>query len=395
VAACGRRFGKTLLAIDRLLHAMALGMPVAYFAPTYKLLSDTWREIRGFVTDIMVSKSETERRLEIIGGGTLDMWSLQDENAGRGRRYGRIIVDEAGLVPDLERAWNENIRPTLTDLHGDAWFLGTPKGRNYYRHLFSLGAYHGDAGQWRSWRMPTSANPYMDPAEIEAARLGMPERAFRQEYLAEFIEESGGVFRKVYEAIDTGRTEPDPPLLDNSYVLGVDLARTQDFTVLTIVDNTGKQVYFERFQEISWERQIAAITRAANQYGARVVIDSTGVGDPIFERLRWTDVVVEDFQFTARSKERLIDSLAMALEAGNLRLMDIPVQTNELLAYQYELTAYRHVRMNAPVGMHDDCVIALALASYRQPVAPIEIGFLDTGPVSEKDEFEEEGWVSV
>jgi hypothetical protein len=148
-----------------------------------------------------------------------------------------------------------------------------------------------------------------------------------------------------------------------------------DFTVLSVMDSAGRQVHFERFNQISWERQLAAIMAVHERYRAAVVIDSTGVGDPIFERLRKAGVPVKPYQFTNASKEALIDNLAMRLEQGLVRLMDVPEQTNELLAYQYELTPSRNIRMNAPAGMHDDTVIALALSAWSSQPRTLRFTF--------------------
>jgi hypothetical protein len=106
------------------------------------------------------------------------------------------------------------------------------------------------------------------------------------------------------------------------------------------------------------------VVRVARKYSAQVWLDSTGVGDPIFEALRKEQLRVQGYQFTNNSKEALIDALALTLENHEIRLMDLPAQTAELSAYQYELTPSRNVRMNAPEGMHDDCVISLALANW-------------------------------
>lgn len=369
--AAGRRFGKTLLCIELDLNIMLQGKPVAWFAPTYKMLADTWREFKRVAGPVIEDKSETEHRIKLVTGGTLDMWSLEDSNAGRGRKYARAVVDEAAMTPNLEEAWTEAIRPTLSDYQGDGFFPSTPKGRNYFHRMYSAGV-DPEQCEWASFHMPTSVNPYIAPEEIEAARAEMPERAFLQEYMAEFIEESGGVFRCVVESIDAGRCDNTAEWNDAPCIMGVDLARTADFTVLTVLDLTGRQIYFERYNQISWERQIADIERVAKRFNAYVIIDSTGVGDPIYERIRKAGIAVEGFVFTANSKEQLIDGLAMKLESGALRLMDIPTQANELMAYQYELTPSRHVRMNAPAGFHDDTVIALALAAsgLREQFSP-------------------------
>lgn len=361
--ACGRRWGKSVLGEDRLIGPALEGGPVAWCSPTYKMLAEVWRDVRRALLPVTLRANAQEHRIELVTGGVVEMWSLEHPDAIRGRKYRRIVVDEAAMVADLGEAWNAVLRPTLTDFRGDGWFLSTPKGRNHFWQLFTRGEDRQEP-EYAAWRMPTAANPYIDAGEIEDARRALPERVFRQEYLAEFLDDAGGVFRGVREAVDAGRGAAEEPADGRTYVLGVDLARVQDFTVLCVLDDGGRQVYHERYNRISWERQIESILRVARRYRARVWIDSTGVGDPIFEAVRRAGVPTQGYHLTHSSKEALIDGLALALEHGRLRLMDLPEQTAELLAYQYELTAARNVRMGAPEGMHDDCVIALALAAW-------------------------------
>lgn len=360
--ACGRRFGKSTLGIDRLIEPALHRYPVGWFSPNYKMVEEVWRSVRGLLAPVTRLKSEQAHRIELITGGVVEMWSLEEPDSARGRKYRRVVIDEAASVRELESAWNAVLRLTLVDYRGDAWFLSTPKGRDFFFAAFSRGQDPLQA-DWASWQMPSSANPFLPPEEIETARQDLPERIYRQEMLAEFLEDEGTVFRNVRAAIDIGRAEASSPVPGRRYTLGVDLGRVEDFTVLTVVDQSGSQVYFERFREISWERQFAAVRRVHTQYGARVVVDATGMGgDMGSERLRKQGIAHTPFRFTNRSKQALIDNLAMRIEGGGARLMDIPVQTNELLAYQYEITPSRNVRMNAPDGGHDDCVVALALA---------------------------------
>jgi phage FluMu gp28-like protein len=363
VVACGRRFGKSELAILRLTETALHGEPCAYFAPTYKMLAEVWREFLARLEPVTKNVNVQERRLDLVTGGSIDFWSLDAPNTARGRRYARVVIDEAAMVADLDNAWNAAIRPTLADLYGDADFYSTPRGRGFFWTAFARGESRSDP-EWGAWRFPTSANPYIGAEEIEAARRQLPDRVFRQEFLAEFLDDSGGVFRRVREAIDLGRVQPIPSVPGNTYCLGVDLARVQDFTVITVIDAAGRQVYFERFNQISWERQIAAILAVADRYPGVVVVDSTGVGDPICEALQRSPATIQPYPFTNQSKEAAINRLALRLEQGRLQLMDIETQTNELLAFQYELTPARNVRMSAPEGMHDDCVMALALTCW-------------------------------
>lgn len=383
VLACGRRFGKTKLGIDRLIRPALDGHPVGWFAPTYKILDPAWEEARKLLKPLTERSDATKRLIHLVTGGQVEMWSLEDRDAGRSRKYARVIIDEAAMVAGLEKTWNEAIRPTLADLKGDAWFFSTPKGQEFFWQLWCRGQDEHEPA-YASWQMPTVANPFIDPAEVEEARKGLPERSFAQEFLAVFLEEGGGVFRKVSAAVDRGRAGNELRQAGMAYALGLDLARVEDFTVITVLDRAGRQVYHERFQQISWERQIAAVAAAAKAYGAVVLLDSTGVGDPIYEALRGQVPFVEGYQFTNQSKERLIDRLAMDIENGHLRLMDVPQQTTELQAFQYELTPSRNVRMAAPAGMHDDCVISLALANWARQEFAVDSASAFAGGMDER-----------
>lgn len=361
VLACGRRWGKSKYLTRRMVDCLIRGERYGYFGATYKLLTEVWEEAAHAVAEIGEPRKSERRIIGPNGNGVIEFWTLEDKDAGRSRRYHEVGIDEAGLVPALEEIFYQSIRPTLTDFRGAAWLAGTPKGRNFFWTGYNLGQDPQET-DWASWRMPTTTNPWIDAVEVEAARKQMPDRSFRQEYLAEFIDESGGVFRGVREAVVAGCTERQP---SGSVAIGVDLARTEDFTVLSAIDAEGNQIAIERFNQISWERQIGAIEAFYQRFdGATVLVDSTGVGDPIYERLVRLGMKVKGFKFSSQSKEQLIDNLAMLIEQRSVSLLDHDVQTNELLAYQYEMTAGRNIRMNAPAGMHDDCVIALALACW-------------------------------
>jgi len=194
VLCCGRRWGKTKLSEELLLapdednNGSLNGYPVAYFAPTYKMLMEVWRAVVNICQPITESKSEVEKRLQLIGGGIIEFWSLDSPDTIRGRKYKRVVVDEAATVTNLKYSWTEVIRPLLTDLKGDAWFLSTPKGKNNY--FYDLSQNIDKYADWTFTQMPTVTNPYIDPAEVEEARLQLDPLTFAQEYLASFITEN-------------------------------------------------------------------------------------------------------------------------------------------------------------------------------------------------------------
>lgn len=197
VLCCGRRWGKTTLAGELLLgpdddYGALQGYPVAYFAPTYKMLAEVWRTMTYICQPIERKRYEQEKRIELINGGVIDFWSLESFDSIRGRKYRRAILDESAITPYLKEAWTRVVRPTLTDLKGDCWFLSTPKGKlQYFYELFENEQTKPD---WKSWQMPTSSNPYIDPEEIEEARSMLDPLSFAQEYLASFVSEANNAF---------------------------------------------------------------------------------------------------------------------------------------------------------------------------------------------------------
>jgi phage FluMu gp28-like protein len=371
VAACGRQIGKTTLGIDRLARAAHAGAPCAWFAPTYKYLEQVWRALRTALEPVTTAKSEQQHHLDLRTGGSVDCWSLDDEDAGRGRRYGLIVVDEAAMVRNLEDVWQASLRPTLSVLEGGAWFLSTPKGLNFFHRLYQLGQDTLEP-EWRSWQMPSSASPYIKPEELAAARRELPERIFAQEYLAQFLEiEGAGVFRDVQSA---ARLEPQGPQRGHTYVIGCDWARSNDFTVFSIVDaSTYEQVAMDRFTQIDFEFQTERLHRWADLYQPRVILaEANALGQPLVERLQqgygrlYGDsrraLPVQPWWSTNATKAAVVQGLSVAIENGDLALLDDAVQTGELQAYEVERLPSGMLRYGAPSGQHDDTVIALALA---------------------------------
>ena len=189
---------------------------------------------------IITTRNGSDMRLELITGGTIEIWTLTNPDAGRSRKYKRIIIDEAALVPDLLTIWNTAIRQTLVDYAGDAFFLSTPKGRNGFWRMYQWAdSDHVDG--WECWQMPTASNPYIPPAEIEAMRAALPERIFAQEIMAQFLDDAGGVFRRVMDAA-TGTEQA--PQAGRQYLFGVDWGKSNDFTVIT-VDSTDPVTRFD------------------------------------------------------------------------------------------------------------------------------------------------------
>lgn len=181
----GRRFGKTELL--KLLCSYALsGKRIGIWFPTYKDLSDIWRELVYTFYPAIVSKNEQVRQLLMVNGGLIDFWSMEDPDSGRGRKYHRALLDEFAKARKNKQAWQETIRPTLTDYKGDAWFFSTPKGKRNYFYLLELDTLSNK--MWGHFKFTSYDNPYLDPKEIDEAKNQLDTLTFQQEYLAEDVD---------------------------------------------------------------------------------------------------------------------------------------------------------------------------------------------------------------
>lgn len=364
VVSCGRRFGKTTLGIDRLVDPDVLNHPNAWFSPTYKMLSEVWREAVRIFEPITIDKSVQEKRLGFITGGSLEFWSLDNPDVARGRKYKRVVIDEAAMIRQFEDAWQKVIRPTLADLEGDGYFFSTPKGRNFFWRMFQWGQ-DPQQKEWQCWQMATHENPYISPKEIEAMAAELPERVYQQEILAQFIEDSGGVFRNVMECATAETQEPTP---NGQYIIGVDWGKHNDFTVITVLDGSGdipKEVYKDRFNQIDYQVQISRLNVICDKYKPySVIAERNSIGDPIIEQLQRQGLPVQAFQTTNASKGLAVDALALAFERQEIEIINDPVTVGELQAYEMERLPSGTFRYNAPDGMHDDTVMSLALAYH-------------------------------
>lgn len=348
----GRRFGKSLLCFSEIAEPAIDGYPTALFSPNYKYASDGWRWFKEHLGPIIASKNEQDMRLELIGGGSIDVWSLEKEDAGRGRKYKRVGIDEAGLVRKLYHIWTSAIRPTLTDFRGDAIIEGTPKGGGDFANMFEKGQ-KGDDG-WKSWRFTTVDNPYMDGSEVASARAELPEAVFKQEYEGIPDDAGGNPFGMAAIAACIGPRSTKP-----TACFGIDLAKSVDWTVVIGFDAEGRWTEFHRFQK-SWGETVDTLREIIGT--TKALVDSTGVGDPITEELQRTLPRVEGFKFNSTSKQDLMRRLQSAIQRGTITIPDGEVAA-ELRTFGYEYRA-NGVRYEAPSGYHDDCVCSLALANW-------------------------------
>lgn len=348
VLCCGRRWGKSELAADIMCDSALDGKPLGYFTPTYKLLDGTYRECLSILDPVITRKNE-HQFIEIKGGGRIDFWSLENDLAGRSRKYVGVILDECAFTKNLMQIWTESIRATLTDYKGFAWFLSTPRGKNDFFKLFMRGKQ--EEPNWASWQMSTYTNPHIDPREIDDAKTDLPALAFSQEYMAEFNDNVANPFGLIFIQQCTYPLSTEPAVC-----FGIDLAKSHDWTVIIGLDKNGQVCYFDRFQK-DWRQTLQNIQNLSE---VPIKVDSTGVGDPIVEDLQRIRSSVNAFKFNQTSKQQIMEGLAVAIQQRKIAFPEGHIK-DELENFEFEYTR-TGVRYSAPSGLHDDCVCALAMA---------------------------------
>jgi hypothetical protein len=192
-------------------------------------------------------------------------------------------------------------------------------------------------------------------------RQTMPERIYAQEILATFLDDAGGVFRGVINSATASISKPED---GKQYVYGVDWGKHNDYTVIVVLDpDTKKQVYLDRFNQIDYHLQTSRLKSICEQYKPlEIIAERNSMGEPLIEHLQRESLPVSPFTTTNASKAQAVESLSMAFERNQIEVINDPDMIAELQAYEATRLPSGMLRYSAPNGLHDDCVMALALA---------------------------------
>lgn len=371
--AAGRRWYKTTLGVAVAVRwCLKNSWRVLWGAPTYDQCRIAWDEALRAASSI-VDANRTRMEMTFPGGGCIIFRSLDDPNNARGHTADAAIIDEVGFVK--EPAWYDVVRPMLGTTLGPALLMGTPNGMNWFFREFGQAPLYDDSIAFQSptlgveilnGKLARKKHPHENPgfSFSEAVRMynSMPQQTFRQEFLAEFIEDSGGVFRGV---TSVSVLEPQATAVPgHTYVMGVDWARHKDWTVISVFDSGEKeQVWLERLQDLDYFTQTTRLKSLIEIYDPFVVVcEENAMGGPLIEQLQDENYPVWPQNTNVQTKRELIDDLALNIERGLIKLLNNQTQISELLAYEMNRTPHGFIKFGAPEGMHDDCVMSLAMA---------------------------------
>jgi hypothetical protein len=401
--ACGTKFGKTFGCVIRLIKESweNKGSLNWWVAPSYNQSKMAYELVKQMLPLHTFDEYKADLRIVLLepdGSTHSEIHFKSGDNPDTLRGFGVhfFIIDEAARIPEDSFV---SVMTTVTQTGGHGIVISTPKGRGWFYDVYQRGEKFYDDGsprfkphiknckgisspsckcenidpypEWMAIRMPTWTNPYVPEESIVQAKNNLPEDVFRQEFAAQFLSDSAGVFRGIRNC-EKG-TIRQVPMEGSHYVVGVDLARINDYSVIIVMDRfTREVVYFDRFNQIAWEIQYGRIIDAAKHWNNAVVsIDWTGIGDPIVETLSAAGIPMNPYKIGGNiAKQQLIEKLRVNIEKGRISFPYIPQLRAELEAYEYNITESGVVRYSAPSNKHDDCVVALALANWVADEAP-------------------------
>ena len=351
-----------------------------YFLPSYTLAkkviwdnidNDGFKMIDHVPKELIKSTNGTELKIELKNGSVIQLIAADEfKTGGVGTNPIGVVFSEYSITKP--EAW-QFVSPILAVNGGWAIFNFTPRGMN---HAHALLQQAKDNSKWFWELLTVNETKVMSAESLEEERKMFPQDFIEQEYFCKFIEGAGAFFRGVLENrhIQSNKVEGG-----HRYKMGVDLAKYQDYTVITVLDlMTFNVIEIERFNQIDWNLQKAKIEACYLRYGEPyTTLDSTGLGDPIYDDLlnRGMRNLIS-FKFTEPSRKDLLTNLQMLLEQNKIRLpeQNINYQTliNELQSMRYELVGENgKTKVMVPSGSHDDMIMSLALACWEIPQNPM------------------------
>lgn len=369
VLVSSRQCGKTLMATNLLLY-YAINYPGSYnvlaspiFAQSKKCFTDLTRAA-GNNNPIIESTNSSELIMQFKNGSTIRMVSSESKQNLRGFTVsGILVIDEAAFIP--EEIWTEILMPTTVIRGKKVLFISTPNGFNWFKDLHDLG--QNGHQEWRSYRIKSEDNPFMNKSILEMAKLILPEKAYLQEYEGQFVEGGGSVFSfGECSVIDQYLPGPIP---GKKYYAGLDLAIANDYTVLSIFDEEGNIVDFFRENKTSWEQIINRVVEKIKHWNAFTLVEKNSIGSVVYEQLKKLcgPNLIGEFNTTQDSKQDIIEDLKKAFAEHSIAIPTKKLNPQlhiELASFSYKLLPSGKIQYQGGSGVSDDCVMSLAIAHH-------------------------------
>jgi PBSX family phage terminase large subunit len=369
VLCCGRRFGKTFLAIDQMKACAASGVKrIAYIATTYAQSRDiAWAQLRNDCQQAAESINESRLEIKLVNGSQIILRGWEAIDTLRGQRFDLIVLDEVASMRNFWTSWNEVIRPTLTDTRGEAIFISTPKGFNHFYDLFNFQEKDSD---YKSFHYTSFDNPHLPEDELLKAKRELPDNQFAQEYMADFRKTQGLVYK------DFDRTKhvyTDREIRAVERIVSIDWGFTNPTAMYLIFEDDDAN-YWIANEYYKTGKTTQEIIEVAKSFRGNKYYPDPAEPDRL-EEMRRAGLNVQD---VSKDIEAGISSIQELLKTGRLHIHSSCINLiNEFETYRYPDRKPDHNEPELPVKEHDHGLDSIRYALYMQ--APV--GFQNDGMV--------------
>lgn len=329
---------------------------IGYITPTYKLSRLFYKELVESSRNLISDSNQTDLIIKFISGSNVQFFSAEAKDAIRGFQFTHLIIDEAAFISD--DVYNEVIHATHLIKGEKVIMCSTPNSSNgFFHQYYTYGLENRE--KYRSKKINIYDNPFISPDEILNIKSSLPDRVFKQEYLSEFLDADGAVFSNYNNCIN------DNPKHTGIYYAAIDWGKTNDYTVLTIINELKQVVDIYRINTLEYTTQVKLIVDKLNKWKPKIVIsEENNIGQVVNELLREQyKGQIKRITLDNTEKKNIIENLIVGFEQGDISILNNEILIRELQSFT---ATYNHqtknIKYSAPNGLHDDMVISLAYA---------------------------------
>ena len=365
VVACGRQFGKSLLGQNLMLYWLLGDKKAkgAWISPIYNQAKKIFQELADAANQLIVSSNKADLTITFLNGSTLQFLSAERYDSIRGFSFNYMVIDEAAFI--REEGMNEAILPTLSALGKKCFIISTPKSKNWFYNYWLRG--QNDNPDYISFKGVSIDNPYVSPEFIYEQEKSLPIDIYKQEYLAEFSEATNDVFRGLDLVCNLNNWDESKTTRD---YFGIDTGMSNDYTVCTVLSESGRCKKIFRFNGKTFEESAKTILDGLQRFNIRGgYVETNGPGQALYELIKKQYRNTKSFYTSQDSKAQAVRKLITDIEGATLELPSkqfYPELYNELSAYTYKVNTNGKLSFSHPPGYHDDLVDSLWLANMAR-----------------------------
>lgn len=380
VVPCGRRFGKTELGLNVMVYYGLNwdAMSILYMTPRGDQRNTAFNEFVSRFGDapfiFNVNRSESFVTFRNKSRIYFKLGSFPSVESIRGKKFDVLVLDEFAMYN--KDVFESILEPTLaTQKDFKVLFLSTPRGKGQFYTYYKRGldtAYP----KWASYRASSDKNPLVSKEFLEDVKKSIPEKIYKQEYEAEFIDDSGALFENIDSCTSSKKFEF---VQTEKYFAGIDLGFTNDFCVVNVLDSRGNVVDWDRFNQVSLTDASKRIFEFLKKWGNPITLVENNQYQGVSEMIRNLGYKkLYDFNTNSKTKKEIIEDLIVAFQEKTISIPNNELYRLELLEFGYHFNPKTRNVSYMGLGEHDDIVMSLAIAwhCYKKHSKKIAIGFI-------------------